>query len=204
MAVQAIYSVSNLITRIRTIYDETDSSNSYVSDAEIVYFLNMGQLDICTRFPIAPYFSDEISGASFSTSTKEYTLTQDILVIERVHLNQREIGPIPYEPYDEARYVPTGYYARYNKLGIPCVQTTDTVKIWGRTVFDELTTSSTPAMPAVYNNALISYGLKMCKAKDQDQGGMAFWDQVYERDLANANRAHAQTQVGVRQIRKVV
>jgi hypothetical protein len=202
MAVQAIYSVSNLITRIRTLYDEPDSSNSYVSDAEIVYFLNMAQLDICTRFPVAPYASGTITGSSFD-SNKEYTLTQDILLVERVHVNQVEFPPIQYEPYDNSRYIPKGYYIRYNKLGIPAVQSGDTVKLWGRTVFDELTTASTPLMPAVFSNALVAYGVKMCKAKDQDENGVAFWDQLYERDLSKAIGSHAVMQASVRSIRKV-
>ncbi len=200
MAVQAIYTVASLTTRVRSLIDEPIEANSAVTDAELLYFFNLCQLDISTRFPVAPYSSGSISGSSFD-SAKEYTMSQDMFAVEVVHHNQMAIDPIEYAPYDDGRFVPRGYYMRYNKIGIPSVQSGDTVKIWGRGVLAEMTSASTPALPAVYSMPLIAYAVSMCKAKDQDEQGQTFWTQVYERDLQKANKVSALTQVGVRQIR---
>lgn len=198
-----MYSVSGLITRIRTIIDEPDEDNSNVTDAELVYFLNMAQLDIASEISWAPYSNVALTGDDFDAN-KEYEIGRDLLSVERVHVNQVEFPVIPYEPYDNSRYTPKGFYVRDNMLGIPAIQDGDEVKLWGRTTLDELTSASTPALPAVYSLPLIAYGVKMCKAKEQDEAGVSFWDQIYRRDLTNAKRASAHVQVGVRQIRKVV
>lgn len=198
---QVIYASSSLIPRVRTLIDEPDSANSYVSDDEIVYFLNLGQLDMVTRFPLAP-LAFTVAGSVFDDN-KEWTLPNDVLIIEHLHINQSEIDPIPYTPYDDGRYKPRGYYVRGNKLGIPNIQTGDSVKIWGRGNLNELTSTSSPNLPAVFTMPLLEYAVALCKDKDQDEQGSSFWMNRYEKDVAKANRVSAQSQFGLRSIQKV-
>jgi hypothetical protein len=203
--VRRIGTVQKAIDRVRTFIAETDPDDSYVSDTEILDFLNLAQIDLATRYNVTPYY-EEIAGSSFDPDTKEYMIpvTSDLLVIERLHVNQVPFTSMAYEPYDSARYAPRGYWFRDNKLGIPAVQPGDTVKMWGRQTPLDLVVTGDIQLHSAFAMPLVSYAVMLCKVKDQDEQGVSFWEQRYERELHKARAAAAQTQVGVRSIIKVV
>ena len=190
---QSMYSVSGLITRTRALLDEPSTTDTYHSDDEIIYWYNLAQIDMASRYALVPY-TVTVSGASFD-SNKEYTIPVDVVSVERVQSNLSDIPPIAFEPYNSGRWTGRGYYIRGGKIGIPQVVSSDSIVIWGRGQLNELTSASTASLPAYFTACFVDYALARCYEKDQNGELAGYWTGKYEQDLTKAARIYGSMNV---------
>jgi hypothetical protein len=204
---------STLVTDIRELLDEPDSSDSYFTDAQILRLINQELAMIGAKVPIVTR-QWTITGPGDANG--EFALPEDLQTIEYLSSNNSLMPWITPGDRNAVWTVggqywrgalplpgPFGAYIRGKRVGFsPALTSGSTVQVWYRPILSTLTNSTDiPEFPAYFEDCLRFGVMQRAMLKTQDFEGAAYYRDLADKAYRVARTAWGESQVKIQSIR---
>jgi hypothetical protein len=168
--------------------------DEFFSDAELYSYIWTAQMELARE----AWVIERTYQATTVASQEEYSYPTNTLAIKRVTYNGLRLEPIDFDEYDDLRGntttttvtgMPSHYLVWNNTISLfPIPDAAQTLKIYSFNEPQEVTSSSTLEVPAVYHQALADYLVWQKAMKDKNFEAAGKYEEIWTKTVQAAKR----------------
>lgn len=167
-----------------------DESATFLEAADVLNYLNDGQLDIVRRTDCL--FAETTATTTVGPVVTKYILPTDFLGMKQVSLNYNPLVEYPFEQQLQTNTlaaidVPDGHYVIWNGY-IYFQYNAVTAAVNYRLYYTRrpaalVNDTDIPEIPLQYHEDLVKYGLARAKEMEEDYNSASYYDRAYDQRI---------------------